>query len=423
MTRLQKPEDRAVRGGRNQKQLRRAPQPTPTGGAEQALHESTERLRLAVEGGQMGLWDWDLATNRVRCSEREFELFGLPKQEVAVDVESLFRLIHPKDVPRLRRTLRVTIRKHAEFHQEFRVIRPDGSVCWLAGKGTVSYDSGGRPRKLTGVTYDITVQKHAEHQLRARARTLEQSVAQRTAELVAANRTLLEEIGRRRELESEFLKVSEREKRRLGEDVHDGLCQITAAAAMMGANLQQDLSARSLRQQARAARRITRLIHSVSDEARRLARGLSPVRLGADGLMMALTDLASSTKRLFRTPCRLRCPAPVLVADHAVATHLFRIAQEAVNNAIRHAKPRHVRIVLEHRDASLVLTVADDGCGVPAELRPGQGMGLHVMRHRAEMIGGHVRFERGRKGGTMVVCRVPLPVDGRTQNKDSPGEA
>jgi PAS domain S-box-containing protein len=210
-------------------------------------------------------------------------------------------------------------------------------------------------------------------------------------------------------LQRQLLNISDREQQRIGQDLHDGLCQITMGTALLGEALEHDLRSRSLRQEARKARRITELIRSVGQEARRLSHGLSPVGLEKDGLITALAELALSTTRLFRVPARFRCPSRVLITDRTVATHLFRIAQEAVNNALRHARPRAIEISLQHQAGGILLSVTDGGPRWPAKPAAGRGMGLQVMRHRAELIGGTLRIEHSRKTGTTVTCRIPRP--------------
>jgi signal transduction histidine kinase len=340
-----------------------------------------------------------------------------------VSAEEFFNRVHPEDLPRLRRMLDRVMKAGAGFDHEFRIVRPDGSVRWLAGKGRLLRDASEQPEKMIGVNYDITARKEAEGQLRMLARTLEQRVAERTADLEAANRALREEMGHRRQLESEILSVSEREQRRIGQDLHDGLCQMTTATAMMSEGLARDLRDRSLPEEAQAARRITKLIQSVGEEARRLSHGLSPVDREAEGLMRGLESLALSTRNLFHVSCRFRCPTPVLVADHAVAIHLFRIAQEAVNNAVRHARPRQIQVTLERNPTGLVLAVADDGSGFPRKLSPRGGMGLNVMRYRAGMIGGTLRVERGPRRGTIVSCVLAETRSSQAQSRRSPNTA
>jgi two-component system CheB/CheR fusion protein len=141
-------------------------------------------------------------------------------------------------------------------------------------------------------------------------------------------------------------------------------------------------------------------------QTRELARGLSPVRLEAEGLADALRELAAGTRKVFRCDCRFRCHPPVLVSNHTVATHLYRIAQEAVSNALRHGKARRIDISLAAKGHSVILAVNDNGRGIPGKLPKRTGMGLRIMRYRAEVIGGALKVEPSARGGTRVVCGV-----------------
>ncbi len=224
---------------------------------------------------------------------------------------------------------------------------------------------------------------------------------------LARSITALRLRAERNQLQRQLLNIREREQQRIGRDLHDGLCQATLGAAMMSEALEDDLRRRSLPGPARKANRIAGLIRSVGREARRLSHGLSPVGLEEDGLMTALEDLALSTTRLLHVTTRFHCPGRVLLPDPRVAVHLFRIAQEAVNNAVRHAHPTAIAISLQREAGGVLLSVADDGRGLQRRQPSGGGLGLAMMRHRAELIGATLRVEAGRRNGATVLCRMP----------------
>ena len=140
--------------------------------------------------------------------------------------------------------------------------------------------------------------------------------------------------------------------------------------------------------------------------ARNLAQGLYPVEMEAEGLMDAFRNLAANTTKTARVTCVFECEAPVLIHDDAAATHLFRIAQEAVRNAIQHGKPRRVGITLAERGGRVALTVEDDGNGVPETVDKSEGLGIRIMAHRAAIIGGAFAIEPGPTGGTIVTCSI-----------------
>ena len=216
----------------------------------------------------------------------------------------------------------------------------------------------------------------------------------------------IRDITGRKRLEKEILEISEREKRRIGHDLHDGLCQHLAGVEMMSQVLEQKLSARSPDAAGRAGE-IARNVREAISQTRSLARGLSPVTLESEGLMSALQELAENTGKIFRVVCRFDCDPPVSVTDHAVATHLFRLAQEAVANAIKHGRAKKISIRLTGDRGRVILKVDDDGTGFPAEIFKSKGMGLRIMQSRVGMMDGTLSIERNTGGGASVICSVP----------------
>jgi signal transduction histidine kinase len=135
-----------------------------------------------------------------------------------------------------------------------------------------------------------------------------------------------------------------------------------------------------------------------------LARGLSPVDVESGGLMAALKELAENTERLFRISCRFECPQPILIHDNTVATHLYRIAQEAIQNAVKHGHSTRLKVSLTKSRAAITLTILDNGLGISTGTRAPEGMGLRIMHYRARTIGGKLTIQPAPKKGTKVVC-------------------
>ncbi|HTS25382.1 MAG TPA: PAS domain S-box protein [Bryobacteraceae bacterium] len=208
-------------------------------------------------------------------------------------------------------------------------------------------------------------------------------------------------------LERTILEISGREQRRIGQDLHDGLGQHLTGVAFMSKVLQQKLRDKAL-PEAHDAAKIVSLVNEAINKTRELSRGLLPVFSEARGLMSALERLAIEVEDVFQISCRFECEQPVLVRQTGIATHLYHIAQEAVNNAMKHGHCQHIVINLTGGE-EWRLTVYDDGVGIP-ESRPGtspQGMGLLIMGYRAKMIGGTLEVRPGRNGGTSVCCAFP----------------
>jgi signal transduction histidine kinase len=236
--------------------------------------------------------------------------------------------------------------------------------------------------------------------LRALHRDLEARVRQRTL-------ALTREMAERQRLEEEILTVSEREQRRIGHELHDSLCQHLTGTALAGQVLGERLVAKSLPEAADAGK-VVELVEEGITLARNLARGLYPVEMEAEGLMAAFQELADNMTKGARVRCVFECDAPVLMHDDAAATHLYRIAQEAVRNAIQHGKPKRIGITLSERNGLVALTVEDDGVGVPETGQRSNGLGVRIMAHRAAMIGGSFAIEPAPTGGTIVTCAIPI---------------
>ncbi|HEY6168033.1 MAG TPA: PAS domain S-box protein [Verrucomicrobiae bacterium] len=214
------------------------------------------------------------------------------------------------------------------------------------------------------------------------------------------------DITKRVELEREILGISEREQRRIAQDLHDGLGQLLTGTVYLTSGLQKDLKATGT-PQAKDAGKILKVLDEAIAQARRLARGLHPVKLEPNGLMAALQELAARTTMLFRVKCRFNCRTPVLIEDSEVATHLYRIAQEAVTNAVKHGRPKRIGIALKDTPERIIIAVKDDGSGLPAAARAGDGMGLRIMQYRASMISASLAIQNGAKGGTSVTASLP----------------
>jgi signal transduction histidine kinase len=218
---------------------------------------------------------------------------------------------------------------------------------------------------------------------------------------------LTREIAERERLERDLLEVSEREQRRIGRDLHDGLCQHLTGTALAGHVLAEKLAERGVPESS-DSRRIVDYVEEAILLARGMAKGLHPVEMEADGLMQALDEFAVTTSEMFGVACRFECDSPVLVRNPAIASHLFRIAQEAVGNAIKHGEATAVAMSLDAFESGLRLAISDDGCGMAPSPRRSGGMGLRIMADRAKMIGGTLTIEKGRLGGAELILTIPL---------------
>ena len=217
---------------------------------------------------------------------------------------------------------------------------------------------------------------------------------------------IVRDITKRKQLEGEILEISGREQRRIGQDLHDSLCQHLAGIGFMGKVLEKKIEQHEPLIPDDIGE-IVELIDQAITMTRGFARGLNPVRLEADGLVFALSELANNMTRLFGITCRFEYTNVVLIHDNSMATHLYRIVQEALNNAIKHGKADTVTIMLRREGSSCILTVQDNGSGIGNSAHHGKGIGLNIMQYRASMIGGTLDIRDAEFGGTILTCSFP----------------
>lgn len=213
------------------------------------------------------------------------------------------------------------------------------------------------------------------------------------------------DITKRIQLEREILEISEGESRRIAQDLHDGLGQLLVGAAYLCNGLHRELTARSL-PEARPLNQILKVLREGIAQTRSLSRGLHPVKPEPNGLMVALAELVRRTTKLFHIRCHFACPHPILIADNIIATHLYRIAQEAVTNAIKHGKPGRIEVGLSETPNRILIAVKDNGAGISARSRRKLGLGLRIMEYRAGVIGGSLAIQNLAGGGTAVICSI-----------------
>ncbi len=217
----------------------------------------------------------------------------------------------------------------------------------------------------------------------------------------------LADMRRLRELERDIVETSEREQQRIGADLHDGLCQHLAGITCIAGSLRDDLSER-FQPEAETAAEIHQLLKDAIIQARNIARGIAPVHMDEAGLASALEDLAATTSRIHGVDCRFKPDGEILINSREVAIHLYRIAQEATSNAVRHGHAGTVTISLAIDGEHIVLTIEDDGVGIGSIEPDGSGMGLRSMRYRVGVLAGTIDISPLRTAGTRVCCRAPL---------------
>lgn len=208
-------------------------------------------------------------------------------------------------------------------------------------------------------------------------------------------------------LEKQIIEVSEYEQQRIGRDLHDGLCQFLAAIGCAASALKSDLLERGLEQFASKAAEIEKLLSDSVKQARDLSHGLVPVQFGEAGLAAALDELAAVTTRLLPVDCTFESAGTTATGQNAKATHLYRIAQEAIHNATKHGKANKIDIRLSANANATSLSISDDGIGLPNSPGAAGGVGISIMRYRTNLMNGEFVIEPAAAGGTVVSCTVP----------------
>jgi signal transduction histidine kinase len=222
-------------------------------------------------------------------------------------------------------------------------------------------------------------------------------------------RWFVRDITRRKQLEREVLAISERERRAFSRELHDSLGQQLSGIAYV-TNVLRDRLREAHSPEVAGAAHVSDLLKLAIEQVRALAQGLSPVRSEPEGLGAALKQLAAQSSEVFGNECCFRCPRPVLVEDNEAATHLYRIAQEAVHNAFRHGRSKRITIGLTRTRERIRLRIADNGTGIRTLSPRRKGLGLRIMQYRAGLLQGKVSVRPRRDRGTEVCCIVPSKV-------------
>lgn len=310
------------------------------------------------------------------------------------------------DAARFASGIRAVLRgEQSRFSMEYACHSPD-QQRWYTGYATAFKGDG--PARVMVAHVDVSERKRAEMVIRRLNAELELRVEQRTAELKAINQQLQQEITLRRELEREVLEISVLEQERISQDLHEDLGQQLAGILCLGGVLEVSLNAQKLAQTKDAAK-IIGLVRDALELTRTLARCLHPVAVEAGGLVAALQALSKRTSQVYKVQCDCFCP-PELDLDIKTAAQLYRIAQEALANAIQHSKATSIEIHLSSNPHQTLLSVKDYGQGIPIPHPEGYGMGLRIMKYRAELMGGTLEILHEDPGdGTTVICKIPKP--------------
>ncbi len=402
--------------------------------AAKALAEKARLLDLThdavIEAGEQFQFMAESMPQKIFTAKPDGEMNYLNQQCKEFTGLSLDRLlgwgwvscIHPDDLEENVRRWKDSLASGKDFELEHRFRRSDGEYRWHLSRAYAMRDPIGQITLWIGSSTDIDDMMKAQEELMdaeirlaEHADQLEDLVAERTAELTAAHAQLLLEAEERKRLEAAVADAIERERERLGSELHDGLLQELTGIGLMLLVLTKRLEAASPAE-ANEAARLSQMLERAHGNARDLAKDFYPVELKQHGLLVALAGVASRSQSRTGVHCSVRANRHATATlSEATAVQLYRIAQEAVRNAIKHAHAKQIFIRLGKRKDAWYLTVRDDGIGLAesssktsskSSSKSG-GMGLRIMQYRAQIIHGTLRVSDDERGGTLVSCTVP----------------
>ena len=374
---------------------------------EEALRQSEQRYRSFVQNFQGIVYQGHMNFVPVFFHGAVEKITGYKESDFVAGRPRWDQVIHPEDFVKISR-LAENIRTVPGYttEREYRIIRKDKKVRWVHEMIQNVCDDSGKPIFVQGVLYDITERKQMEEDLRQHRGHLEELVQARTTEITEANKQLLNEIERRKLLEEELLSIAERERQRIGQGLHDSIGQQLTGITFMMEVIGEKLAAESLIEERQYAEKIKSRLSQAAEQTHNLAKGLYAIDLDRNGLVLEMQELASNTEELFDISCSFKCDNAVSINDVSAATNLYRITQEAITNAIKHGHAKNVRIALFTDHDGLKLTIENDGLDFTAGANCEEGMGLRIMRYRAEVMNGSLDVRTGDNGGTIVTCNL-----------------
>lgn len=248
------------------------------------------------------------------------------------------------------------------------------------------------------------LRKEVESRLQIAYEEMEKRVQERTSELLESNLALQSEIIERKKVEKEIVEITQKEQRRFGSQLHDGLCQDLAGILMVIKVLTKKLE-REKPLDIADLKKVSDLLDGAVSQARDTARGLYPGELEGPSLMHMLEELVS-TQNISGVSCRFHCPDPILISENDIATHFYKIAQEGISNAIKHGEAKSIQVSFIQNNGDMILSVKDEGIGFIDNPQNSKGIGLKIMKNRAHMMGATFQMEPNFPHGAILTCSL-----------------
>jgi signal transduction histidine kinase len=327
------------------------------------LRLTMARLNEAQRLTGFGNWEVRTDTGEVWWSQQTYLLLGLDPSASTACINSFIECVHADDRVRVREAMDEIREKGRPYSITYRVRRPDDTVRHFRDQAAAEFDDDGGITRIVGTIQDVSDQIELEH---------------------------------------EVIAISERERMSIGHDLHDTLAQDLTALTLLIKNVESSLGKKT-----RASEEGFQQLYEIASNAiattRALAVGLSPVQIGDIGLVAGLERVAAHARSLYRIDCSVNVAGRIPVGDGIHARQVYRIVQEAVTNAARHADASKITIFATNIGGRFRVEIMDDGIGFVPPSTAGAGMGLRIMEYRARRVGGDLSVSRRDEGGTVVL--------------------
>jgi PAS domain S-box-containing protein len=348
----------------------------------------------------MGVWHLDLIENKCHFDDQVCHLLGIDPTKFTGTAEEFYKAVHPDDREMLKAAWARAIEQDVPYETEYRAVRPDGSIHYIAARGKLVRDDGGRPVRINGLIWDISERKQMEEELRKSRDELELRVQTRTVELELANEKL-------HMVPSCLIAVQENERKRLAGELHDSIGQTLAALKFRIEHVITALEKRESRQALQLLQEFVPILQHSIDETRTIYMGLKPTILSDHGILATLEWYRKELLKVYPNQ-HIELETAIREEDipEDLKTTIFRIAQEALNNTLKHAKAEWVDVRVAVNDRDIELEISDDGIGMDLdyiiESSAAKSLGLIGMRERTEFTGGEFTIRSAPNEGTTI---------------------